>query len=63
MIEAIEKLVAEKDLTQQMLGPIDVKGQYSWRIVLKGDGEALFPLLSSLYRLTGVHIEADPLYV
>jgi primosomal protein N' (replication factor Y) (superfamily II helicase) len=60
---AIEKLVAGENLEHQMLGPIEVKGQYSWRIVLKGHGEALFPLLSSLYRLTGVHVEADPLYV
>jgi primosomal protein N' (replication factor Y) len=63
VIAAIEKLVAGENLEHQMLGPIEVKGQYSWRIVLKGDGETLFPLLSSLYRLSGVHVEADPLYV
>jgi primosomal protein N' (replication factor Y) (superfamily II helicase) len=60
---AIEKLVTRENLEHQMLGPIEVKGQYSWRIVLKGHGETLFPLLSSLYRLAGVHVEADPLYV
>jgi primosomal protein N' (replication factor Y) (superfamily II helicase) len=63
VIKAIEALVAVEHLEHRMLGPIKVKGQYSWRIVLKGDSEALFPLLPSLYHLSGVHVEADPLYV
>ena len=56
-------LAGNLNLEHQMLGPIEVKGQYSWRVVLKGDGERLFPLLSSLYRLSGVHVEADPLHL
>jgi primosomal protein N' (replication factor Y) (superfamily II helicase) len=63
IIRRIEKLVTVEVREQQMLGPIEVKGQYAWRIILKGDGQTLYPLLSSLYRLPGVHIEADPLYV
>jgi primosomal protein N' (replication factor Y) len=63
IIEAVERLVAGKNLEHRMLGPIEVKGRYSWRIVLKGDEETLLPLLSLLYRLSGVHVEADPLYV
>jgi primosomal protein N' (replication factor Y) (superfamily II helicase) len=63
VIKAIERLVAGENLEQRMLGPIKVKGQYSWRVVLKGDSEALFPLLSSLSHLSGVHVEADPFYV
>ena len=46
-----------------MLGPIRVKGRYGWRVILKGEGEAFSALLTSLYRLRGVHIEADPLNV
>jgi primosomal protein N' (replication factor Y) len=63
VIKAVEKLVGKQRLDYEMLGPIDVKGQYGWRMVLKGDDESLLPLLSSLYRLPGVHIEADPLYL
>ncbi len=63
VIKAIERLVEGQRLDHEMLGPIDVKGQYGWRVILKGDEESLFPLLSSLYRLPGVHIEADPLYL
>jgi primosomal protein N' (replication factor Y) len=63
VIKNIEELVTSKNLEHRMLGPIEVKGRYAWRIVLKGNEETLSPLLSSLYRLPGVHIEADPLYV
>jgi primosomal protein N' (replication factor Y) len=63
VIRAIEDLAREAQLDRQMLGPIQVKGQYGWKVILKGDGETLSPLLSSLYRLPGVHIEADPLSV
>ena len=63
VIRAIEDLAREARLDRQMLGPIQVKGQYGWKVILKGDEETLSPLLSSLYRLPGVHIEADPLSV
>jgi primosomal protein N' (replication factor Y) (superfamily II helicase) len=63
VIKSIERLIRDEDLEHRMLGPIEVKGQYAWRIVLKGDEDVLSPLLSTLYRLPGVHIEADPLYV
>ena len=62
-IKRIERLIARENLEHRMLGPIEVKGQYAWRIVLKGDEQTLSPLLSSLYGLPGVHIEADPLYI
>jgi hypothetical protein len=45
-----------------MLGPIEVKGRYGWRIILKGSEEELEDLLQSVSRLSGVHIEPDPLY-
>jgi len=63
IVRRIEKLIALENLEPRMLGPIEVKGQYAWRIVLKGDEKTLSPLLSSLYGLAGVHIEADPLYI
>ncbi len=63
IIKTIEGLVTAEHLEREMLGPIETKGQYAWRIILKGDGERLSPLLASLYRLPGVHIEADPLYL
>ena len=63
VIRAVERLAQEAGLGHQMLGPIQVKGEYGWKVILKGDGETLSPLLSSLYRLPGVHIEADPLSV
>lgn len=63
VIRAIEGLAREAELDRRMLGPIQVKGQYGWKVILKGDEETLSPLLSSLYRLPGVHIEADPLSV
>ena len=63
VIRAVERLAQEAGLADQMLGPIQVKGEYGWKVIFKGDGEALSPLLSSLYRLPGVHIEADPLSV
>jgi primosomal protein N' (replication factor Y) (superfamily II helicase) len=71
VIKSVERLVGKHRLDYEMLGPIDVKGQYGWRIVLKEDDESLveedrrslLPLLSSLYRLPGVHVEADPLYL
>ena len=62
-IDAIEKLTRDAMLEHQMLGPIQVKGRYGWRVVLKGEGEAFSALLASLHRLAGVHIEADPLNV
>jgi len=61
VIEALEKLIGEAGLSHRMLGPIQVKGHYGWKVILKGDEKVLSPLLSSLYRLPGVHIEADPL--
>jgi primosomal protein N' (replication factor Y) len=63
VMEAIERLTQKAGLDHQMLGPLQVKGRYGWRVVLKGDEQSLFPLLSSLYRLPGVHIEADPLFL
>lgn len=63
VIESIEKLAAAEDLKHEMLGPIEVKGHYAWRIILRGDEETLSPLFSSLLRLSGVHIEADPQYI
>jgi primosomal protein N' (replication factor Y) (superfamily II helicase) len=62
-LKTIEALLDGQSLDEQVLGPMEVKGQYGWRIVLKGDEEGLSPLLTSLYRLPGVHIEADPLYL
>ena len=63
IVEAIERLTQDAKLDHQMLGPIQVKGRYGWRVILKGNGEAFSALLASLYRLPGVHIEADPLNV
>jgi primosomal protein N' (replication factor Y) len=61
--EAIERLAKKAGLDHQMLGPLQVKGRYGWKVILKGDEQTLSPLLSSLYRLPGVRIEADPLYL
>ncbi len=63
VVEAIEKLTQDAKLDHEMLGPIRVKGDYGWKVVLKGEGEAFSALLASLYRLPGVHIEADPFNV
>jgi primosomal protein N' (replication factor Y) (superfamily II helicase) len=63
VMEAIDRLVERELLDHQMLGPIDVKGHYGWRVILKGNDLSSSPLLASLYRLSGVHIEADPLYL
>jgi primosomal protein N' len=63
IVEAIERLTQDAKLDHQMLGPIQVKGRYGWRVILKGSGEAFSALLASLHRLPGVHIEADPLNV
>jgi primosomal protein N' len=61
IVEAIERLTQDAGLDHQMLGPIQVKGRYGWRVILKGKGDAFSGLLASLHRLPGVHIEADPL--
>jgi len=63
IMEEIERLTHDANLDHRMLGPIQVKGQYGWRVILKGNDPNITSLLSSLYRLPGVHIEADPLYV
>jgi primosomal protein N' (replication factor Y) len=63
IVETIERLTQDARLDHQMLGPIRVKGRYGWRVILKGEGEAFSALLASLYRLPGVHVEADPLNV
>ena len=63
VMTTIERLAEKAGLDHQMLGPLQVKGQYGWRVILKGDEQSLSPLLSSLYRLPGVHIEADPLFL
>ncbi len=62
VIAAIEQLAENGTVEQQMLGPIEVKGRYGWRIILKGNEEELGDLLQSVSRLPGVHIEPDPLY-
>jgi primosomal protein N' len=59
----IARLTEQAGLDQQVLGPIEVKGHYGFRVILKGDGQDFAALFASLYRLPGVHIEADPLYV
>ncbi len=63
LIESVESLIEQEKLGDRVLGRRRVKGHYGWRLLLKGDEQTLQPLLSSLYRLSGVHIEADPLYV
>ncbi|HUJ68453.1 MAG TPA: hypothetical protein VLW86_02965 [Syntrophorhabdales bacterium] len=63
VLKAIDRLIRKEHPDHQMLGPIDVKGQYGWRMILKGDDLSLSGLLGSLYRLPGVHIEADPPYL
>jgi primosomal protein N' len=63
IVAAIERLTQDASLDCRMLGPIQVKGRYGWRVILKGKGEAFSALLLSLYRLPGVHIEVDPLSV
>jgi primosomal protein N' (replication factor Y) len=62
VIAAIEKLAQHGAVEQQMLGPIEVKGRYGWRIILKGSEEELEALLQSVSRMSGVHVEPDPLY-
>ena len=42
VIQAIERLAQEAGLDHQMLGPIQVKGEYGWKVIFKGDGEAAF---------------------
>jgi len=63
VLKTIDRLIQKEHTDHQILGPIDVKGHYGWRMILKGDDLALSGLLASLYRLPGVHIEADPLYL
>jgi len=63
IVEAIERLTQDAKLDHQMLGPIQVKGRYGWKVILKGSGEVFSALLASLRRLPGVHVEADPLNV
>jgi len=63
VLKAIDRLIEREHPDHQILGPIDVKGQYGWRMILKGDDLSLSGVLPSLYRLPGVHIEADPLYL
>ena len=63
IIQAISRLVEKEKVQTEVLGPLDVKGRYGWRVILRGDTHALFPLLSSLYKLPGVIIESDPMYL
>jgi hypothetical protein len=63
VLKTIDRLIEKEHPDHQILGPIDVKGQYGWRMILKGDDLSLSGVLPSLYRLSGVHIEADPLYL
>jgi primosomal protein N' (replication factor Y) len=61
-LKAIEAILEGQGLDEQVLGPMEIKGHYGWRILLKGNENVLSDVLISLYRLPGVHIEADPFY-
>ncbi len=63
VVAAIERLTRDAGLHCPMLGPIELKGRYAFRVILKGKGAAFSALLSSLYGMPGVHIEPDPLNV
>jgi primosomal protein N' (replication factor Y) (superfamily II helicase) len=42
---------------------MEKKTQYKWRIILRGEGDLLCKTLFKIYDLSGVQIEADPLYI
>ncbi len=63
VVAAIEKLTQEAGLDCPLLGPIETRGRYGWKVILKGRGEKFSALLGALYRMPGVHIETDPLNV
>ena len=39
------------------------KEKYQWRWIVKGSGGALYQSLLGLYDISGIRIEADPLYL
>ena len=63
VVHRIEAMVQEASLRESMIGPVKDVGKRRWKILLKGETEELLPLLSSLYGMRGVRIEADPLNI
>jgi len=65
ILDNVEHVFARDNLTQYAIGPLIYKNKrgFRWRMILKGNEDVFYKSLMSLYDLTGVRIEADPLNV
>jgi primosomal protein N' (replication factor Y) len=62
-LKAVDAAIEKENMQHFVLGRRQAKGGHGSKIVLKGDEKSLAPLFTLLYRLPGIHIEADPLYL
>jgi primosomal protein N' (replication factor Y) len=63
-IQQIKDIFQEENIENHISGMLmEKKTQYIWRVLVRGDGEDLFHILSRIYDLPEVQIEPDPLYI
>jgi primosomal protein N' (replication factor Y) len=65
MLDKINRILEQEELKDYVSGPMKQKrkGYYSWKLILKGDEMIFRKALLSIYGLSGVRIEADPMNV
>ena len=63
-IKLIKNILQEENIESHISGPImEKKTKHTWRMILRGDGEDLFNILSRIYDLPEAQLEPDPLYI
>jgi primosomal protein N' (replication factor Y) len=65
ILEKINMILEQEGLTEYLTGPMKQKnkGCYRWKLILKGDEKLFQNALLSIYGLSGVRIEADPMSI
>ena len=63
-IQQIKDIFEEENIENHISAMLmEKKTQYTWRMIIRGDGEDLFHILSRIYDLPEAQIEPDPLYI
>ena len=63
-VAGIKEIMGAPEFSGEITGPLfQKKEKYQWRWIVKGSGGALYQSLLGLYDISGIRIEADPLYL
>jgi len=61
IVKKIKEALVQQGLADRITGPLMQKKKvYRWKMILKGNSEALYQCLLNIYDIPGVRIEVDP---